>query len=251
MVPNLEQQVTVLQTLLTNQTTPKNRPETLRLTAEALEQTLGEVRLLFYLSQPPSDIEPLDLVPCLAWKLKPNVFIHDTSTGSISFSFQTDHPQRVTLRANSHRFGLIFMERVDQALTRTEEVLAALIASQTAHHLAHLSISINGNGTNSSKIVDLDLSRRQIWVNNRSVQLTALEFTTFDLLYRNQGYTCSRELIYQTIYNNQVMPPSSRQDRLDLVIYKLREKLKQIEAEPIQIKTIRGLGYRLEQILRK
>jgi len=250
MPDKLYQQLTVLQDVLVHLATPRSYDETYLLAAKALRQTLGEVRILFYLAEHPPERDPLSSVPCSARQLDLDLFIHDALNRFQHFNFETHHPHYASIVAASCHFGFIFLERKGPPLDEWEQSLVTLIATQTAHHLNHLSWpnTASKNRINNLRSLIIDRSCHQVWINNISVQLTVKEFATIELLYHNRGHTCSRALICQTIYSNEVSLVHHRQDRLDKVIYKLRKKFGQIEYNPIIINTVRGLGYRLEQI---
>jgi two-component system copper resistance phosphate regulon response regulator CusR len=83
----------------------------------------------------------------------------------------------------------------------------------------------------------LDLRTRRVTVGDRSVELTAREFTLAETLMRHAGQVLSREQLLSHVWGYDFDPGSNV---VDVYIRYLRKKL-----GPDAIETVRGMGYRL------
>jgi DNA-binding response OmpR family regulator len=83
----------------------------------------------------------------------------------------------------------------------------------------------------------LDLRTRRVTVGDRSVELTAREFTLAETLMRHAGQVLSREQLLSHVWGYDFDPGSNV---VDVYIRYLRKKL-----GPDVIETVRGMGYRL------
>jgi len=75
------------------------------------------------------------------------------------------------------------------------------------------------------------------------VTLTPKEFATRELLARQRGVVFSAERIYARVWNE---PFNDSANTVMVHIRKLREKLGDNPRQPRYIKTVWGVGYRLE-----
>ena len=82
-----------------------------------------------------------------------------------------------------------------------------------------------------------------IWVNRKPVSLSPKERALFDLLYRNAGQVCSRELIAESIWPEYQSEVYGYQ--IESLVKRLRERLEPDPRNPMLIVTERGRGYRL------
>jgi len=93
--------------------------------------------------------------------------------------------------------------------------------------------------------VTVNMDAYQAYLNGEEVELTLKEFELLSLLIRNPGRVLKREYILDTIWGYDVETGSRV---LDVHISKLREKLEEDTRRPIYIKTIRGIGYKFEEV---
>ena len=83
---------------------------------------------------------------------------------------------------------------------------------------------------------------RQGWVRNQEVRLTPKEFDILALLARNKGLVLSIEKIYEAVWKENFY----KSDNTVMVhITKIREKIEDNPKQPIYIKTIWGVGYKI------
>ena len=84
----------------------------------------------------------------------------------------------------------------------------------------------------------LDLRTRRLTVGERTVELSAREFSMAELFFRHPGQVLSREQLLSNVWGYDYDPGSNV---VDVYVGYLRKKLGKGT-----IKTIRGMGYRLE-----
>ena len=89
------------------------------------------------------------------------------------------------------------------------------------------------------KNIKLDLSKKQIFLNNKLISLTPKEYELFYLLYKRQGQTISRNQILDEIWGFECYIDTRV---VDVNIQKLRKNLN-LKKEII---TVSKIGYRLE-----
>ncbi len=88
----------------------------------------------------------------------------------------------------------------------------------------------------------MDLGRREVIVDTRSVELTVTEFDVLRVLMENPGYAMTRaELIEQSLGYDY----DSVERTLDSHIKNLRKKIEPDPKHPTYIHTVYGIGYRL------
>lgn len=90
--------------------------------------------------------------------------------------------------------------------------------------------------------IEIDSNRFLMTIDGKMVDLTAKEFKLIEMLMNNKEIAVSRERIFDKLWNNEngVLP-----NTLEVYIKMLRNKLINYKSN-VSIKTIRGLGYKLE-----
>jgi DNA-binding response OmpR family regulator len=87
----------------------------------------------------------------------------------------------------------------------------------------------------------IDLARREVFVHDRPVQLTYVEFELLRTLASHAGRVYTREQLLQALWGGS----EYREPRtIDVHVRHLREKLERDPHEPEFILTVRGVGYR-------
>ncbi|MGU3441337.1 response regulator transcription factor [Bacillus cereus] len=124
-------------------------------------------------------------------------------------------------------FNLLeLMARIKSQLRRyrvyqTEEV------KQFIHEIGHLKV---------------DEETRQVFIRNEEVRLTPKEFDILSLLVRNKGKVFSVEKIYEMVWEDSFY----KSDNTVMVhITKIREKIEENPRQPVYLKTVWGVGYRV------
>lgn len=85
--------------------------------------------------------------------------------------------------------------------------------------------------------------RYEIFYRDRLLDLTLKEYELLEILLRNQGRVLKRDYLLQVLWD---YADSVNTRVLDVHISKLRDKIEEDSKNPKYIKTVRGLGYRLE-----
>ncbi|RJS50266.1 response regulator transcription factor [Bacillus sp. PK3_68] len=90
----------------------------------------------------------------------------------------------------------------------------------------------------------ISVSTHEVMVGNQEVKLTPREFSILELLARNRGIVFSVDQIYETVWKE----PSFQSDNTIMVhIRKIREKVEENPRKPRYIKTVWGVGYKIEK----
>ena len=90
----------------------------------------------------------------------------------------------------------------------------------------------------------IDRQRRQVWVADKEVELTKKEFSLLLLLAENRGRVMTREDIRKALWGRRQLYSWSR--TIDVHIRHLRQKLETDPEHPSLIRTVIGVGYRLQ-----
>jgi len=85
--------------------------------------------------------------------------------------------------------------------------------------------------------VSLDPGTREVFCDQRPVEMTTLEFDILELLVRSAGRVVSRDMLMESMYNRKATPFDRS---IDMHVSHLRRKL---ETTRTLIKTVRGIGY--------
>jgi two-component system alkaline phosphatase synthesis response regulator PhoP len=91
----------------------------------------------------------------------------------------------------------------------------------------------------SFRHVRIDLGRRQVWVDDEPVDLTAVEFDLFKTLAEHHGLVLSREQLLERVWGYDFY---GEERVVDVHIGHIRQKL----GDDRFIVTVRGVGYRFE-----
>lgn len=80
--------------------------------------------------------------------------------------------------------------------------------------------------------------------NGVAMELSKHEFALLQLLMENPNRTCTKSMIYDTVWDYE---NSADDNTLNVHISKLRKKLKECNSEEEYIETVWGIGYRLKK----
>ncbi|RKN85191.1 response regulator transcription factor [Paenibacillus ginsengarvi] len=90
----------------------------------------------------------------------------------------------------------------------------------------------------------INTATHEVKVEGREVRLTPREFAILELLARNRGLVFSIQKIYEAVWNETFY----ESDNTVMVhIRKIREKLEAVPRQPKYIKTVWGVGYKIEK----
>lgn len=91
--------------------------------------------------------------------------------------------------------------------------------------------------------IRLDFTQQQAWRNKTPVHFTAKEFAMLRLLLESQGEPITRERFLDVVWGYTAFPTTRT---VDNHIASLRSKIEPNPEQPRWIKTVHGVGYRLE-----
>ncbi|SDS56560.1 DNA-binding response regulator, OmpR family, contains REC and winged-helix (wHTH) domain [Paenibacillaceae bacterium GAS479] len=105
--------------------------------------------------------------------------------------------------------------------------------------------SSNGNGeVLKHDGITMSLLTHQVTVEDNEVRLTPREFSILELLMRSPGRVYSMEQLYESVWQETFFESGNT---VMVHIRKLREKIEQNPREPRYIKTVWGVGYKMEK----
>ena len=91
----------------------------------------------------------------------------------------------------------------------------------------------------------IDSSAMKLSVRGTEVATTSLEFRLLEYLARHRGQVFTRDLLLDAVWGDmQFVTPRS----VDACIRRIREKIEPDRAKPTYLKTVRGVGYRLDAV---
>ncbi|MEK3808462.1 response regulator transcription factor [Bacillus sp. FSL H8-0547] len=90
--------------------------------------------------------------------------------------------------------------------------------------------------------LNINTDTRQVMARGREIRLTPKEFDILSLLARNKGTVMSIRQIYESVWNEDFFKSDST---VMVHITKIREKIELDPKQPIYIKTIWGVGYKI------
>ena len=113
-----------------------------------------------------------------------------------------------------------------------------------------LRFSISGatTGTAKDKVIELNSSSRDIYINGKLLAppLAKRHFDVFELLYSNDGTVCSLQDIYKAGWEEDLYDKGTSDEAIQKVIRRIRDKIEPNPSEPKYIKTYHGVGYRFD-----
>ncbi|MCP1125921.1 response regulator transcription factor [Bacillus sp. 3103sda1] len=90
----------------------------------------------------------------------------------------------------------------------------------------------------------INVATHEVIVAEEEVKLTPREFSILELLARNPGMVFSADQIYERIWNER---PFQSDNTVMVHIRKIREKIEENSRKPRYIKTVWGVGYKIEK----
>ncbi|MBI1881513.1 MAG: winged helix-turn-helix transcriptional regulator [Chloroflexi bacterium] len=93
-----------------------------------------------------------------------------------------------------------------------------------------------------------DPGQQSCWIDGREINLPGLPVQLLGFLYQNQGRNCRRIELLQHLYPHEDHNQLGKipDFRLDAVVKSLREKIEPDPQNPRYVKTVRGVGFRLD-----
>ena len=93
--------------------------------------------------------------------------------------------------------------------------------------------------------VTIDYDKHLVTKNNEKVDLTLKEYELLDILIRNRGKVLKRDLLLDKIWGYEYVGETRT---VDVHIRHLRQKLEDDDKNPVYIETVRGIGYRFNDL---
>lgn len=91
----------------------------------------------------------------------------------------------------------------------------------------------------------IDYDKHQVKKNNQKVELTLKEYELLDILVKNRGKVMKRDVLLDKIWGYEYVGETRT---VDVHIRHLRQKLEDDDKNPIYIETVRGIGYRFNDL---
>ncbi|WP_308796989.1 response regulator transcription factor [Agromyces silvae] len=91
--------------------------------------------------------------------------------------------------------------------------------------------------------VRMDVDRHTVEVDGSAVQMPLKEFELLELLMRNPGRVLTRGQLIDRVWGSDYFGDTKT---LDVHIKRIRSKIERTPSDPVQLVTVRGLGYRFE-----
>ena len=126
----------------------------------------------------------------------------------------------------------------DDYMSKPFSVLELMARVKTNLRRANLYVSNAGNFT-------IDNNTYKILYKGEDLKLTLKEFKLFKLLLGQAGITINREELFREVWGEDYMGETRT---LDMHVATLREKIKNVGGSGDCIITVRGIGYRFENI---
>ena len=123
--------------------------------------------------------------------------------------------------------------------------LIARIKSQLRRYMK-MNGGISVQNENEVEIGDMkiNVTTHKVTIADQVVKLTPREFAILELLARNQGMVMSAEQIYERVWKEEAF----QSDNTVMVhILKIREKIEENPRKPRYVKTVWGVGYKIEK----
>jgi len=101
-------------------------------------------------------------------------------------------------------------------------------------------VHLHANGELNLGRMRVNVSGRQLWIDDRAVELTAREWLVLECLALNSGRVVSKEHLQQAIASwDKALTPNA----VEVYVSRVRAKLE----DAAVIRSVRGLGYRLDE----
>lgn len=124
--------------------------------------------------------------------------------------------------------------------------LIARIKSQLRRMNQFTSVPANANEIHIDNVV-INIPSHTVTVDQQEIKVTPREFSLLHMLAVNRGRVLSMDRIYEEVWNEPFM---ESKNSVMVHIRKLREKIESNPREPQIIKTVWGIGYKIESELK-
>ena len=124
------------------------------------------------------------------------------------------------------------------------------LIARVKSHLRRWSMAAEINGENlDSKILktgglELDMDSKEARVDAETVKLTPIEYKIMKYLMENKGKVLSTRQIYETVWEE---PFYNSDNTVAVHIRRIREKIEINPKDPMYLKVVWGIGYKVEK----
>ena len=124
------------------------------------------------------------------------------------------------------------------------------LIARVKSHLRRWSMAAETNGENlDSKILktgglELDMDSKEARVDAETVKLTPIEYKIMKYLMENKGKVLSTRQIYETVWEE---PFYNSENTVAVHIRRIREKIEINPKDPMYLKVVWGIGYKVEK----
>lgn len=122
--------------------------------------------------------------------------------------------------------------------------LIARVKSQIRRYVSFSSAN-SCDGVITTGNLSVDTLARRVTVDDKEVRLTATEYKIVEYLMQNLGRTLSSAQIYEHVWNEDAI---SSDKTVTVHIRRIREKIEIDTKNPMYIKVVWGIGYKIEKI---
>ncbi|MCM1365221.1 MAG: response regulator transcription factor [Faecalibacterium sp.] len=123
------------------------------------------------------------------------------------------------------------------------EVMAR-VKSQIRRYISLGSLNVRDSVITTGGL-SVDTQSRKVTVDGEEIRLTATEYKIVEYLMLNLGRTLSSAQIYEKVWNEDAM---SSDKTVTVHIRRIREKIEIDTKNPMYIKVVWGIGYKIEKI---
>jgi DNA-binding response OmpR family regulator len=151
-----------------------------------------------------------------------------------------------SLRTSIKNLPIILITSADQSAVEDTNATVVLHLPFTSRKLLNRIVRLlpgDGNKTLDTGPIHLDLELRRVKCKGREARLTPRLTQILEMLMRRHGEVVQREELFRKVWNTEYTGDTRT---LDVHISWLRQAIEQDPRNPEYLKTIRGVGYRLD-----
>jgi pSer/pThr/pTyr-binding forkhead associated (FHA) protein len=96
----------------------------------------------------------------------------------------------------------------------------------------------------------LDKDAKTVWIKGQELDppLSLAQYRLLELLYDNEDKVCSRDEVVQAVWPDAVVEEGVSEQAIDAMARRLRERLSELDPDHQYIVTVRGHGFRFDNV---
>jgi pSer/pThr/pTyr-binding forkhead associated (FHA) protein len=96
----------------------------------------------------------------------------------------------------------------------------------------------------------LNKDAKTVWIKGQELDppLSLAQYRLLELLYENEGKVCSRDEVVQAVWPDAVVEEGVSEQAIDALARRLRERLSELDPDHQYIVTVRGHGFRFDNV---